>query len=123
MAEQETALAPARYEPQDFVFRYIVLGFAGTFAVVLLSLFLVIWLYPSIEVDKRLAGPLPAYPRPRLQSDPATDKQKFLYSELARLNSSGWVDRAHGIAHIPIADAMKRIAQQGIPDWPKEPQP
>ena len=25
--------------------------------------------------------------------------------------------RARGIAHIPIDDAMQRLAQQGIPDW------
>ena len=123
MAEHETALAPARYEHQDVAFPYMVLGFAGTLTTILLSLFLVMWLYPSIEVDKRLAGPLPDYPQPRLQSDPTNDMRRFLQSELAELNSSGWVDRAHGIAHIPIADAMKRIAQQGIPDWPKEPQP
>jgi hypothetical protein len=123
MAEHETVLPPARYEHQDVVFRYMVIGFAGTFAAILLNLLLVMWLYPSIAVDKRLAGPLPAYPQPRLQSDPAADMRKFLHSELNRLNSAGWVDRGHGIAHIPIKDAMQRIAQQGIPDWPKEPPP
>ena len=121
MAEHETALSPARYERQDVVFRSMVLGFAGTLAAILLSLLLVMWLYPSIEVDKRLAGPLPSYPQPQLQSDPHADLQTFLKGERARLNSSGWVDRAQGIVHIPIEDAMKHIAQRGIPDWPKEP--
>jgi hypothetical protein len=42
----------------------------------------------------------------------------FLQKETEQLNSSGWIDRAHGIAHIPIGEAMRRIAAQGIPDWP-----
>lgn len=118
MADRASIFPPARYEPQDVVFRYLVLGLTGTILAVLLSLLLVIWLYPTIEVDKRLTGSLPPYPQPRLQSDPAADMGHFLHLELARLNSSGWVDRAHGIAHIPIDDAMHRVARQGIPDWP-----
>jgi hypothetical protein len=45
--------------------------------------------------------------------------RSFLQGELSQLNSSSWVDRAVGIAHIPITDAMNRIAQEGIPDWLK----
>src|SRR6201995_2408972 len=114
MAEHESILPPARYEHQDVAFRYMALGFAATFAAILLSLLLVMWRYPSIEVDRRLAGPLPVFPQPRLQPDPAADLRQFLDSEQARLNSSGWLDRAHGVAHIRIDDAMQRIAQQGI---------
>ena len=33
-------------------------------------------------------------------------------------NGTGWIDKAHGIAHIPIADAMRLVAQEGIPGWP-----
>ena len=118
---EHVALPPARHESQDVSFRYMALGFAGTLGVVLLCLLLVMWMFPSIKVDRRLPGQVPVYPEPRLQSDPAVDLQKFLNSERERLNSTGWVDREHGIAHIPIDDAMKRIVQQGIADWPKEP--
>ncbi len=45
--------------------------------------------------------------------------QKFRAAELARLNSAGWDDQAKGIGHIPIDDAMRRVAASGIPDWPK----
>jgi hypothetical protein len=46
---------------------------------------------------------------------------KFYAQEMSRLNSTGWVDKQRGIAHIPIADAMRLTAQQGIPDWPNSP--
>ena len=77
------------------------------------------WIYPGTTVDRRLPSPIPHYPSPRLQSDPAADMRKFREAELARLNSAGWDDQAEGLGHIPIDDAMRRIAASGIPDWPK----
>jgi hypothetical protein len=58
-------------------------------------------------------------PSPVLQLDPQSDLQKFRAQEEARLNSYGWVDRAKGIVHIPIDEAMKEVAARGIPDFPK----
>lgn len=58
-------------------------------------------------------------PAPMLQTDPAADLRDFRAEEDARLRSYGWVDRAHGIVHIPIDEAMKRVARTGIPDFPK----
>ncbi len=107
----ERVLPPARYERRDVTFRQLTLGFAITLFVLMACTLLVIVIYPSILVDRRLATPLPAYPEPRLQSDPAADLQRFEASELARLNSSG-------DGHISIGEAMQRIASQGIPDWP-----
>ena len=75
-------------------------------------------IYPGIVVDRRLPGPAPHYPDPQLQVDPARDLRRFVANEMAKLNSSGWIDQAHGIAHIPIDEAMRRIAHDGIPDWP-----
>jgi hypothetical protein len=65
-----------------------------------------------------VTSPLPDYPAPKLQSDPTTDLRLFTAQELSRLNSTGWADKSHGIVHIPIDDAMRRIAAHGIPDWP-----
>jgi hypothetical protein len=118
MAEHQSALPPARHEMQDVSFPYMAIGFFGTLVVLLFSVMLVMWIYPSAVVDRRLTGQLPRYPEPRLQSDPTADLRHFVAAELAELNSSGWVDRSKGIAHIPIDKAMQRIAQQGIPDWP-----
>jgi hypothetical protein len=38
-------------------------------------------------------------------------------SEDKALAEIGWVDRKAGIARIPIDDAMKIVAEQGLPDW------
>jgi hypothetical protein len=53
-----------------------------------------------------------------LQANPAADLQRFTATELSRLNSVGWADKSRGIVHIPIDEAMDRVAAQGIPDWP-----
>jgi hypothetical protein len=118
MAEHEAALPPARYEPRDASVRYVSIGFAATLVLLLLATLLGMWIYPSTPVDRRMAGPLPNYPGPRLQSDPTKDLRRFVAAEMDHLNSSGWVNRANGAAHIPIDAAMRRVSEQGIPDWP-----
>jgi hypothetical protein len=118
MAEHPHALPPARHEARDVDVRLLALGLAGTLAVLLMGSLLVGWIYPGIVVDQRLRGPVPHYPDPQLQADPARDLRRFVENEMAELNSSGWIDQAHGIAHIPIDAAMRRIAHDGIPDWP-----
>jgi len=113
-----TALPPADYERRDVSARAMAIGFGGVILALALSMGLAMWLYPNSVVDRRIGAPLPAWPAPRLQEDPARDMHRFYSAEKARLDSAGWVDRAHGIAHIPIDQAMKIVAQQGIPDWP-----
>ena len=60
-----------------------------------------------------------APPGPRLQLDPPRDLAAFRAHEETQLDSYGWVDRDQGIAHIPIAEAMKDLAARGIPGFPK----
>src|ERR1700759_1515993 len=115
----EPVLSRARYERSDVPTRAALIAFPLVLVGLLISVLLVIWIYPSTTVDRRLVGPVPAFPSPRLQSDPVADMQKFRASELARLNSAGWDDRAKGIGHIPIDEPMRRIAASGIADWPK----
>ncbi len=45
-------------------------------------------------------------PAPRLQTAPRIDLGETEAHVRAQLNSYGWVDRAQGIAHIPIDRAM-----------------
>jgi hypothetical protein len=115
----EPVLPPARYEHADATFRSALIVFPAILVGLLVSVLLVWWIYPTATVDRRLPSPIPQYPAPRLQSDQAADMQRFREAELARLNSFGWDDRAKGIGHIPVEDAMRRIATSGIPDWPK----
>jgi hypothetical protein len=115
----EPVLPPARHERTDVTARAALLAFPAILGGLLVSVLLVLWIFPGTTIDRRLPASPPPYPSPRLQSEPAADMAKFRRAELARLNSSGWDDRAKGIGHIPIEDAMSRIAASGIPDWPK----
>jgi hypothetical protein len=47
---------------------------------------------------------------------------RYLNAEDARLSGYGWIDRRHGIVHIPISDAMEILAVRGLPVM-AEPQP
>jgi hypothetical protein len=118
MAEHKTALPPARHEASDVDARLLTLGLGGTLVVLLMGSLLVGWIYPGIVLDQRLPGQVPRYPDPQLQTNPARDLRRFVAGELAELNSSGWIDQTHGTAHIAIDTAMRRIAHDGIPDWP-----
>jgi hypothetical protein len=113
----------ARHEPADVGRRFI---WAGS-ALVLVSVFIlgliVLWLYPGATTDRTLRLPLPRYPDPQLQLNPAADMARFRDEEKRQLNGAGWVDKANRVAHIPIADAMRKIAQESIPGWPGAAEP
>jgi hypothetical protein len=79
---------------------------------------IVLWLFPRATIDRTLELPLPQFPSPSLQTDPRTDMKRFYDDEMRWLNSAGWIDKANNIAHIPISDAMRDIAREGIPGWP-----
>jgi hypothetical protein len=115
----EPTLPPARYEHTDANSRAASIAFPAILAGLLLSVLLVWWIFPGTTVDRRLPSPIPSYPSPRLQPDPAADMRTFREAELTRLNSAGWDDQTKGLGHIPIDDAMRRVVASGIPDWPK----
>jgi len=52
---------------------------------------------------------------PRLQVSPPVDLEAFRAREEVELNSYGWIDRASGIVHIPIEQAMDLLVQKGLP--------
>lgn len=49
-------------------------------------------------------------PAPRLQLHPETDLKTLRASTGERLSSWGWLDRAAGVAHMPIEEAIQRLA-------------
>ena len=61
---------------------------------------------------------LPKFPYPQLQPSPRESMARFYAEEMQRLNGTGWIDKAKRTVHIPIKDAMRKIAQEGIPGWP-----
>lgn len=118
MVESERRIPVALHEPTDIGEGFIWGAAALVVGVLILCALLVLWLYPESRFDRTLRLPLPLYPAPRLQVNPAADMQRFHREEMLRLEGSGWVDKARGVVHIPIADAMHEIAQEGIPQWP-----
>jgi hypothetical protein len=70
----------------------------------------------------RAMGPQPT-PRPvtvaapALQPSPQVDREAYFRAKEQWLHSYGWVDRGHGVAHIPVEQAMRMLAekQEGKP--------
>jgi hypothetical protein len=60
-------------------------------------------------------------PEPRLQgvpghlTDPQTDLRQKVQADTAANEKYGWIDQSSGIAQIPVQDAMKIIAEKGLP--------
>jgi hypothetical protein len=59
---------------------------------------------------------IPKYPNPLIQGSMATkvDIARVRREEQHLMNSYGWVDEKKGIARIPIEEAMKKVAEQGV---------
>jgi len=71
-----------------------------------------------------VAASLQRTPRePRLEPLPLAPRAALRASEDARLSSYGWVDRANGVARIPIDRAMELIVQTGVPGGKPLPPP
>lgn len=107
-----------RHEPSDVTFEFGVLWFGGIAVTLGAVIGLAMALFPGTRTQHTVSMPVPQFPAPTLRSSPRADMVEFLRAELARLNSTGWVDRGKGIVHIPIDDAMRKVADEGIPGWP-----
>ncbi|HEY6944740.1 MAG TPA: hypothetical protein VI431_06345 [Candidatus Acidoferrum sp.] len=66
-------------------------------------------------------------PEPRLQgvpgheSDPQKDLRKKLKADTEANEKLEWIDRNAGIAQIPVEDAMKIVAEKGLPSFSQAP--
>jgi hypothetical protein len=119
----DRVLPPTRHEPKDIGLRFILGLFALIGGTLLLMLALAFVIFPGAVKDLRFTQPFPDFPSPRLQSSPRADMQAFHAEEMARLNSAGWVDRDAHTVHIPIDQAMRAVAAEGIAGWPGNPEP
>jgi hypothetical protein len=60
-------------------------------------------------------------PEPRLQgvpghgTDPQYDLREKLREDTEANEKAGWIDQTTGVAQIPVQDAMKIIAEKGLP--------
>lgn len=66
-------------------------------------------------------------PEPRLQgvpghiSDPQQDHRDKIAADNAENERYKWLDEKAGVAQIPVKDAMKIIAEKGLPNFPAPP--
>lgn len=118
MADAEKVIPTAGYETKDVTGRFV-LGAVGSvlggLACVILG---VLFAFPGAVHDRTMPGAMPRFPQPALQASPRDDMEGFRAQQLQALNSAGWIDREHGVAHIPIDAAMRLLARDGIPGWP-----
>ncbi len=113
------------HETRDINAR-IVVAFGASLAVAAILIHLIVWLlfdafgglnargfpreYPLVQTSEiRLP------PAPRLQDKPREDLKALRRHEDDLLNSYTWINQATGAVRIPIAEAMKRVVEQGFP--------
>jgi hypothetical protein len=65
--------------------------------------------YRTLPPEPRLQG-LPGH-----ESDPQLDHRRKVEEDKAANERTGWIDQRAGIVQIPVRDAMKIIAEKGLP--------
>ena len=110
MVEAQREIPDAEHETTDIGPGFIWAAVAVCLATLLGCALVVLWLYPESRLDRTLQMPLPLYPEPRLQPNPPADLVRLHAKEL--LNDE---------APIPIDQAMREVAREGIPGWPRAP--
>lgn len=105
------------FEASDWRVRPIALTLLGICLVVVIAVIALRAAFVSSTADayRPLTVTMPA---PRLQTNPAADLTGLRSREDHDLNAYYWIDHDKGIVHIPIGEAMKRVAVQGIEGFP-----
>ena len=107
------------YERSDIESIHIAWLAAGlAFFVIATPLLMPVVFSQALSHRTPLAPPPLSADAPRLEIQPRDDLRNFNRGEAEFLNSYGWTDRSHGIVRIPVKQAMKLLAQKGLPGWP-----
>lgn len=108
--------SPQGYENIHIHAKPVLIGLAGLLALIIVGS------GGAMLVYKLLGHPAPPPPpiagefhKPLIQVDPARDLKRLHAQEDRLLGSYGWVDRAHGVVHIPIDQAMELVLKRGLP--------
>ncbi len=115
----EETLAPPRHEQRDIGGAFAVRAVALVASCLIATMLVLAWIYPWTTETRTVPSRLPASPVPALQSSPRSDMARFYADEMQQLNSTGWIDKKAGRVHMPIEEAMRRIAAEGILGWPE----
>ena len=82
---------------------------------------------PPPPVRMEMKDYLTMPPEPRLQgvpghgTDPQYDLREKMRDDNEANEKAGWIDQTNGIAQIPVQDAMKIVAEKGLPAVPTPP--
>lgn len=106
------------YEQSDWPLGIIGLIFVGILILLVISPLVIIASFPTTLSDVSRALTFEP-PQPRLQTDPSEDLVRFRGEEENRLNRYYWIDKERGVVHIPIQQAMKELAEEGIDGFPR----
>ena len=68
--------------------------------------------YDALPPEPRMQG-VPGHP-----TDPQADLRTKIAADNAANETTGWIDQNAGIAQIPVSEAMKIIAEKGLPGTP-----
>jgi hypothetical protein len=129
-AGQQVAAGPGGYqlenpntafEPSDWPLAPVALIYFAILMLIAISCLVLIAAFPDAlpDVDRTLRI---APPGPRLQTDPEAELRQFRAEEEKWLNTYRWIDKQNGVVHIPIAEAMKKLARTGAPGFPERQQ-
>ncbi len=106
------------FEKSDWPLGTIGLVLLGTLIFLVIAPLVLIAAFPRAISDVSRALTVEP-PQPRLQTDPSEDLARFLVDEDKRLNTYYWMDKKKGIVHIPIEQAMRELAKEGIDGFPR----
>ncbi len=119
-----------RHERDDIPARWPVIMGAATLLLLPVSIAIVSALMSTVWSEtKPSPEPFPDERRvierasegPTLRTDPPAGMAELAAEWQVRLSGYGWVDREEGIVHIPIKQAMQRLAEAGLSGptrWP-----
>jgi hypothetical protein len=90
---------------------WVAVAIGGTVVLAMGVVFLLLRLWQTPPGSDRVPRPNTVVaPAPQLQSSPQLDLGAYREEKRRVLDSAAWVDAQHGIARIPIADAMALLA-------------
>ena len=102
------------------ILRFLLWLLFGTIAVFILMR----WMFVSLAAFEERQQPSPPVmktsgaheaPLPRLQTHPTQEFAQYRKEQEALLHGYGWMDQQAGIVHIDIDEAMRLIAERGLP--------
>ena len=118
MSDRADRNAETSYESSDWHVRAIGIVLAMLLLLVAIAVLALYFGFRTAALDVQRSLSV-AMPPPALQTDPQQDLAELRAREEQLLNTYYWIDRDKGIVHIPIAEAMKRVAAKGVDGFPQ----